>query len=129
MNVRTPPTVLAGIGGSLCVAEVISFVELSQRGGPDNVPLFALGFAVLFALGAWLLRTGRTRTGAILVGLLATFEVVDYPSWAKDGAFDWIFDTTIAVVALAGMFTTIAVLVTRRPGARGRVLSGQAVQQ
>jgi hypothetical protein len=129
MNARQLPTALAGIGGTLCVAEVISFVELSQESGPDNVPLFALAFAVLFALGAWLLRAGRVVAGAVLVGVLATFEVVDYPSWAKHGTVDWIFDTAIAVVSLAGVLLAIAVLVTRRSGARGRVLSGQAVQQ
>lgn len=129
MNARTLPTVLAGIGGALCIAEVISFVELSQRGGPNNFPLFALGFAALFALGAWLLRTGRAVPGSILVGFLAVFEVVDYPSWAKHGTFDLVFDTVIAAVALAGVALAVAVLVTRRSVGREQVAAGRAVRR
>jgi hypothetical protein len=53
-------------------------------------------------------------TGSILMGLLASFEVIDYPNWVKHGAFDLIFDTAIAVVALAGICLALAVLITRR---------------
>ena len=91
--------------------------------------MFALGFAALFALGAWLLRTGRAVTGSILVGFLAAFEVVDYPSWVKHGTFDLVFDTVIAAVALAGILLALAVLVTRRSGGRDRVGAGPAVRR
>jgi hypothetical protein len=114
MNTRSLPALLAGIGAALGVAELISTVQLWARGGPNSYPWFALGFAVLFGLGAWLLRTGRPVTGSILVGVLATFEVVDYPQWAKHGVLDWIFDTAVAVVALVGVGVAISVLVTRR---------------
>ena len=65
MNTRSLPNVLAGIATALCVAELISTVQLWARGGADSYPWFALGFAVLFALGAWLLpdRTGGDRFG------------------------------------------------------------------
>ena len=114
MNARALPTVVAGIGAALCVAEVISFVQLAGRHGPNDYPFFALVFAALFALGALLIRWRRVGVGATLVGALAVFEVVDYPSWAKHGTLDWIFDTAIAVVALAGICLALAVLVTRR---------------
>lgn len=126
MSARSLPAALAAVGGALCVAEVVSFVQLSQRGGPDNVPVFALAFAALFALGAWLLRSGRAATGAILVGVLAAFEVVDYPSWAKHGTFDRVFDTIIAVVSLVGVGLAIAVLATCRTS---RLSSGQAARR
>jgi hypothetical protein len=114
VNTRSLPALLAVIGAALGVAELISTVQLWARGGQDSYPLFALGFALLFGLGAYLVRTGRAVTGSILVGLLATFEVVDYPQWAKHGVLDWIFDTAVAVVSLAGIGVAIALLVTRR---------------
>jgi hypothetical protein len=122
MSARSLPTALAGIGGALGLAEVISSFQI-------DFPLIALGFAALFALGAWLLRSGRAVIGALLVGVLATFEVVDYPSWAKHGTFDWIFDTTIAVVALAGVCLAVAVLATRRSVGREQVANGRAVRR
>lgn len=128
MNVRTVPGSLAAIGAALCVAEGISTVELWARGGPENFPLFALGFALLFGLGAWLLASGRVVAGALVVGILAAFEVVDYPQWAKHGTFDRIFDTTIAAVALIGVTLALAVLVGRTP-ARGRVRTGRVVRR
>jgi hypothetical protein len=114
MNARTLPTVVAGIGVALCVAEVISFVQLSLRDDPNGFPAFALVFAGLFALGTLLIRWRQVVAGSMLVALLAAFEVVDYPTWTKHGTLDWIFDTTIAVVALAGICLALAVLVTRR---------------
>jgi hypothetical protein len=86
----------------------------SVPGGPNSYPWFAFLFATLFGLGAWLLRAGGAVAGALVIGVLAAFEVVDYPQWAKHGALDRLFDTAIAVVALAGVGVAIAVLVTRR---------------
>ena len=63
--------------------------------------------------------------GSILVGLLAAFEVVDYPSWTKHGTFDWIVDTTIAVVALAGICLAAVVLITRRSVLRAQAAPGR----
>jgi hypothetical protein len=114
MTARNLPTVLAGIGAALGAAEVISFVQIAHRHGPDDFPAFTLVFAAFFALGALLIRRGRVVAGSILVGFLAAFEVVDYPSWAKHGTLDLIFDTAIAVVALAGICVALVVLVTRR---------------
>jgi hypothetical protein len=114
MNAHTLPTAVAGIGAALCVAELFSFVQLTVQGGPDNVPAYALVFAALFALGALLIRWRRVVVGTIVVAVPAAFEVVTYPRWAKHGTFDWVFDTTIAVVSLAGVCLALAVLVTRR---------------
>ena len=119
MNTRSLPTVLAGIGAGLCVAELISTVQLWARSGPDDAPWFSFLFAVLFGLGVWLLRTGRAVAGAILVGFLAAVEVVTYPQWAKHGVLDWVVDTAIAVVALVAVGVALAVLSTRR-SARSR---------
>ena len=128
MNVRSLPTAVVGIGAALCLAELFSFVQLTVRGGPDNVPAFALVFAVLFALGALLIRWGRVVVGTIVVAVPAAFEVLTYPRWAKHGTFDWVFDTAVAVVSLVGVGLAVAVLVTRaRP--RGRVTNGPAVRR
>lgn len=126
MRTRSLPGLLARIAAALCVAELISTVQLWARGGQNDFPGFALGFAALFGLGAWLLRTGRAMTGSILVGLLPTFEVVDYPQWAKHGVLDWIFDTAIAVVALLGVGVAIAVLVSRRSSRSRAVVATDA---
>jgi hypothetical protein len=74
---------------------------------------FAVVFAVLFLLAAWLLRSGRVMAGAIFCGVLCLFEVVEFPSWHKHGALDWVYQSAFAVVSLAGLIAVIAVLADR----------------
>jgi hypothetical protein len=61
-----------------------------------DAPGFAVAFAVLFVLAAWLIRGGRVLAGIVLSALLALFEVLGFNGWEKDGPADW----TIAVATL-----------------------------
>ena len=70
-------------------------------------------FGVFFLLATWLLRSGRVTAGAIFVGVLCLFEVVSFSGWARHNALDWIYQTTFALVSLAGLIAAIAVLASR----------------
>jgi hypothetical protein len=70
-------------------------------------------FAAFFAVGALLLRGVHTLAGSIFIGVLCLFEVVSFPGWARHNALDWVYQTTFAVVALAGLIAAIAVLTDR----------------
>jgi hypothetical protein len=74
---------------------------------------FAVLFGVLFLLAGWLLRRGRVMAGAIWCGVLCLFEVVEFPSWHKHGALDWVYQSAFAVVSLAGLVAVIVVLAGR----------------
>jgi hypothetical protein len=119
MNTRSRPTLLARLAAALAVGEAASSVIIWREAYPGSLPAFAVAFALLFALGAWLVRSGRVVAGAVLTGLLISFEIVGYPSWTKRGAFDWIFDTAFAVLSLIGLVVAVAVLIARR-SARSR---------
>ena len=84
-NVKVLAALLAGLG----LLELIDAPLIDGWG-------FAVAFAALFALAAWLVRSGRTTPGLVLGGLLALFEVIGFGGWKKDGAADW----TIAVATL-----------------------------
>ena len=69
---------------------------------------FALAFAVLFFVGAWLVRRGG-RAGPILVGLLCVFELASSPSWDRNGAGDWIFQIAFLAIAAVALVLSVAV--------------------
>jgi hypothetical protein len=119
MNVRNLPRVLATLAAVLAAGELVSAVIIWREAYPDSVPAFGVAFAVLFAGGAWLVRSGRVVAGAILTGTLIALEIVTFPSWTRHGAVDWIFQITFAVLSLIGLAVAVAVLVTRR-SARSR---------
>ena len=75
---------------------------------------FALAFGVLFLVGAFLVYRGRVVAGSILVSALSLFELANYPFWAKSGAFDWAFDTLVAVAAAATLVSVVWMLASRR---------------
>lgn len=82
-----------------------------------DVWAFALAFGVLFLAGAFLVHRGRLVAGSILVSALSAFELADYPSWHKSGAFDWAFDTLVAVAAAATLVSVAWLLASRRRSA------------
>jgi hypothetical protein len=75
---------------------------------------FSVVFGGLFLLATWLLRSGRITAGAIFVGVLCLFEIIEYPSWHKHGTLDWTYDSAFAVLSLAGLMGVIIVLGERR---------------
>jgi hypothetical protein len=110
MNIRTL-VVLAGVLG---LAELGSAVIIWRENYPDAQPWFAVVFAGLFLTGIVLVRTGRVAVGASFVGLLCLFELVSFPGWTRRGALDCAYQLGCVAVALAGLVTAIAVLVSRR---------------
>jgi hypothetical protein len=71
-------------------------------------------FGASFLLGVWLVRSGRVTVGAVLVGLLALFEVLNFPLWEKNGTADWIITLAFLVVSIAALAAAAVVLATRR---------------
>jgi hypothetical protein len=106
-------TVLTAIAGILAVGEFGSSIIIWQENRPGSLPLAAVVFGVFFLLATWLLRSGRVMAGAIFTGILCLFEVINFPSWQKQGVLDWTTDTAFAVVSLAGLITAIIVLAAR----------------
>ena len=107
MNIRT----LFVLAGALSLGEIGSAVVIWKENYPDAQPLFAVVFAALFLVAALLVRSGRVG-GAILVGALCVFELISFPSWTRHSAFDWASQSVYAALALAGLLTAIAVLVS-----------------
>lgn len=108
-------TTLTAITAILALGNFAAAVQIGLgMDGPDRSgwPFVAV-FGAFFLVAAWLLRSGRVAAGATVTGILCLFEILHYPSWSKHGALDWIYDTAIAVVALAGLISVIAVLAAR----------------
>jgi hypothetical protein len=82
-----------------------------------DVGWVAIVFAVLFAIGALLLRRGG-RAGVILVGLLIVLEVVAWPSFDRDTTTDWIIQTPFLILGVVGLGILAAVLVRGLQSAR-----------
>jgi hypothetical protein len=108
-------TVLPALAGILALGEFASaaMIALGEDGPNHSGWSFAVAFGVFFLLAAWLLRSGRVMAGVIVTGVLCLFEILGYPSWYKHGALDWTYDTTFALVSLAGLIGVIAVLAGR----------------
>ena len=109
-NART----LTLLAAALAIGEFASAVIIATENYRDSIPAFAVVFGVLFAVGVWVLRSGRVTAGSVIVGLLCLFQVVTFPSWQRHSAFDWAFQTSYAVVALAGLIAAIVVFAARR---------------
>ena len=106
-------TVLTTIAGVLALGEFGSAVMIWQENYPDSIPAAGVVFGVFFLLATWLLRSGRVTAGAIFAGILCLFEVVSFPGWTRHNALDWTYQTTLALVSLAGLIGAIAVLASR----------------
>ena len=111
MNTRKL-TFLTALAGTLALAEFGSAVIIGLGKDPWGSS-FAVLFGGFFLLATWLLRSGRVGAGAILAGLLCLFEVIEFPSWHKHDVLDWVYQSAVALVALAGLIAAIAVLAAR----------------
>ena len=105
-------TALTAIAGILALGEFGSAIIIGLGKDPWGAG-FAVVFGTFFLLATWLLRSGRVTGGAILCGALCLFEIVEFPSWHKHNALDWIYQSTIAAISLVGLITVIAVLADR----------------
>ena len=106
-------TVLTAIAGILALGEFGSAVIIWLENYPGSLPWAGVVFGVFFLLAAWLLRSGRVTAGAVFVGILCLFEVVSFSGWTRHNALDWVYQTTFALVSLAGLIAVIAVLAGR----------------
>jgi|HubBroStandDraft_3_1064219.scaffolds.fasta_scaffold09985_3 hypothetical protein len=111
MNTRVL-TVLTALAGTLALAEFGSAVIIGLGKDPWGSS-FAVLFGGFFLLATWLLRSGRVGAGAIFAGILCLFEVIEFPSWHKHDVLDWVYQSAVALVALAGLIAAIAVLAAR----------------
>jgi hypothetical protein len=105
-------TALTMITGILAVGEFGSAIIIGLGKDPWGAG-FAIVFGLFFLLAAWLLRSGRVVAGAVFCGALCLFEVIEFPSWHKHNTLDWVYQSTIAAVSLAGLISVIAVLAAR----------------
>jgi hypothetical protein len=107
--------VLTATAGVLALGEFGSAVMiwLENYDGRRADAVFAVAFGVFFLLATWLLRRGRVTAGAVFAGVLCLFEVVSFSGWARHSTLDWIYETTFAVVSLAGLIAAVAVLAGR----------------
>jgi hypothetical protein len=111
MNTREL-TFLTTLAGTLALAEFGSAVIIGLGKDPWGSS-FAVLFGGFFLLATWLLRSGRVGAGAIFAGVLCLFEVIEFPSWHKHDVLDWVYQSAVALVALAGLIAAIAVLAAR----------------
>jgi hypothetical protein len=111
MNTREL-TFLTALAGTLALAEFGSAVIIGLGKDPWGSS-FAVLFGGFFLLATWLLRSGRVGAGAIFAGILCLFEVIEFPSWHKHDVLDWVYQSAVALVALAGLIAAIAVLAAR----------------
>jgi len=105
--------VLTAIAGVLALGEFGSAVMIWLEKYPGSIPAAGVVFGVLFLLATWLLRSGRVTAGAVFAGVLCLFEVVSFSGWTRHGALDWIYQTTFAVVSVAGLIAAVVVLAGR----------------
>jgi hypothetical protein len=105
---------LTALAVVLAIGEFASAVIIAVENYRGSFAGGGVLFGVLFLVGAWLVRSRYVTAGTVFVGVLCLFEVVVYPGLARHDALDWVFGTGFAVVALAGLATAIALLVTRR---------------
>jgi len=115
MNTRKL-TVLTAIAGILALGEFGTAVMIGLGEVGKDTVTWPVGvvFGAFFVIVAWLLRSGRITAGAIFAGILCLFEVIEFPSWHKHDVLDWVYQSAVALVALAGLIAAIAVLAARR---------------
>jgi len=101
----------------LVLAVVLGIGEFLDAFEVDT-PGFAVLFGILFLVGAALVYRGLVTIGAIWIGLLALFEVLNYPMWEKSTAADKIITAAFLIVSLAALIVAVWCLVARRRSAR-----------
>ncbi len=76
-----------------------------------DAPFVALIFAVLFLLGAWLVRRGGL-SGLVLLIVLSLIELPFLPTYERNNAFDWAVQIGVAIAAVVCLAGSIAAVVT-----------------
>jgi hypothetical protein len=107
MNLRSARGSFVVFAGIQAIGEFISATYI-------EVWMYALVFGALFLVAAALVHRGRVIAGSAIATVISLFELVNYPFWAKNNAFDWIFDSVLAAAALATLVTVVWLLATRR---------------
>src|SRR6476660_1710431 len=110
------PRVLSARRTLLIVAVLFAIGEALDS---IDVGLVGVVFAVLFALGALLMRRG-SRFGVPLVGVLVVVEVAAWPTFTRDTATDWITQVPFLLIGLVGLAALAIMIVhwlrTKRTG-------------
>jgi hypothetical protein len=120
-------TILTAIAGILALGEFGSAVIIWLEKYPGSLPWAAVVFGAFFVLAAWLLRSRRVAVGSVFAGVLCLFEVVSFSGWTRHNLLDWVYQTTFALVSLAGLVAAIAVLASRlRHGSAAEAVRGSA---
>jgi hypothetical protein len=72
--------------------------------GLDSIDVGSVGvvFAVLFVVGALLMRSG-SRFGVFLIAVLVVVEVAAWPMFTRDTATDWIIQVPFLIIGLVGL--------------------------
>ena len=78
-----------------------------------EAPVFAVAFAVLFLLGAWLARRGGS-SGLVLLIVLTVIELPFLPTYERNNAFDWTIQIAVAIASLVCLIGCIGAVVTSR---------------
>jgi len=108
--VRTLTTLTA----ALAVGELVSAVIIGREAYPDAAPVAAALFAIPFVVATVLLISHRVVAGAVVAGLFSLFEAVQFPGWTRHTMLDAIYQSGYAVLAIAVLIMSVAVVVTRR---------------
>jgi hypothetical protein len=114
MRIHSLTTTLTVLAGTLAGGEFVSAVIIWRENYRGSLPAAGIVFGILFLLGTALMRSRRVTFGAIYVGVLCLFEVVNYPTWQRHNALDWAYQTGYLIVSMAGLATAVALLVARR---------------
>jgi hypothetical protein len=93
-----------------CIQAVGEFISATYI----EVWMYALAFGALFVVAATLVHRGRVIAGVSIASVLSMFELVNYPFWLKADAWDWIFDSILAVAAAATLAAAAWLLAGRR---------------
>lgn len=103
MNAHIARRVLVGSTLFCGVFELISTPFMDQ-------PLGSLAAGILFlAAAAWLWR-GRGIVAPVLLGLLFAVELAGEPAYSRHGLKDWILQSAIGALSLAGLAAAIIVV-------------------
>jgi hypothetical protein len=118
--VRTLTTLTA----ALAVGELVSAVIIGREAYPDAAPVAAALFAIPFVVATVLLISHRVVAGAVVAGLFSLFEAVQFPGWTRHTMLDAIYQSGYAVLAIAVLIMSVAVIVTRRRAMVGHGRTG-----
>ncbi len=103
MNARSARRVLVGSTLFCGVFELVSTPFMDQ-------PLGSLAAGILvLAAAAWLWR-GRGIVAPLLLGLLFAVELAGEPAYSRHGLKDWILQSAIGALSLAGLAAAIIVV-------------------